>query len=183
MKGYKGFNKDLICRDFKYEIGNTYEIKEKPIVCEKGFHFCKELKDVFVYYGLHKDYKFCEIEAYGDIISDDNEKYCTNKIKIIRELSLDEILDIVGIKDRDLFKKCYNDDRFNKHQMYAIYYGLERGLDVSIYAKPEFNCNQMFCIFSGLKKGLDISIYAKPELNFSLMFSIYSKLLEDKKNN
>ena len=112
MKGYKGFNKDLTCRDFKYEIGKTYEMEEEPIVCERGFHFCKELKDVLDYYELYRDNTFCEIEAYGDIITDDNEKYCTNKIKIIRELSVNEILDIVGIEDKEIFIKCYNDARF-----------------------------------------------------------------------
>ena len=143
MEGYKGFNKDLTCRGFKYEIGKTYEMKEEPIICERGFHFCKELEDAFGYYCLYKDHTFCEIEAYGDITTDDNGKYCTNKIKIIRELSLDEILDIMNIKDKETFTKCYNDDRFNEDQIYVIILGLEKGLDVSIYAKPEFNWEQM----------------------------------------
>lgn len=111
MKGYKGFNKDLTCRDFKYEIGKTYEIKKEPIICERGFHFCKELQDVFEYYPLHKEYTFCEIEAYENIITDDNKKYCTNEIKIIRELSLNEILDIIDVRDKEIFIRCYNDDR------------------------------------------------------------------------
>lgn len=175
MKGYKGFNKDLTCQSFKYEIGKIYEMKEEPRLCERGFHFCNSLQNVFEYYPLHKKHTFCEIEAYGYIVSDgDYKKYCTNKIKIIRELDLDEILSIVGdIKDKDLFIKFYDDDRFDVHQMFLIYYGLKEGLDVSIYAKPEFNYGQIYLIYCGLRKGLDVSIYAKPEFNNDQMYLIY----------
>lgn len=212
MKGYKGFSKDLTCRDFKYEVGKTYEMEEKPIVCERGFHFCKELKNVFGYYDLYKDNAFCEIEAYGDIITEDvanfYEKYCTNKIKIIRELSLDEILDIINIKDKETFIRCYDDDRFDEdqiriiglglekgfdvniyakpeftvYQMSYIYYGLLDGLDVSAYAKPEFNLEQMYVIYLGLRSGLDVSTYAKPEFDWSQMHKMYLELLKENKD-
>ena len=178
MTGYKGFNEDLTCRNFKYEIGETYEMKKRPIVCERGFHFCKELKNVFNYYPLYKKYIFCEIEAYNNIISDNNEKYCTNKIKIIRVLSLDEILDIIGIKDKDLFKKYYN-DKFNERQMQQIRFGLEKGLDVSSYAKLEFNEYQMQEIMLGLEGGLNVSIYAKSEFDSYQMNQIMLGLLDD----
>ena len=38
MKGYKGFDKDLSCRGFQYEIGKTYECEGKITLCENGFH-------------------------------------------------------------------------------------------------------------------------------------------------
>ena len=50
IKGYKVFNPDWTCRDFKYEVGNTYEEDVDPSVCDKGFHFCKLPKDCFNYY-------------------------------------------------------------------------------------------------------------------------------------
>ena len=43
MKGYKIFNSDWTCRGFQYEVGKTYEMKEDPICCERGFHFCGKL--------------------------------------------------------------------------------------------------------------------------------------------
>ena len=49
MKGFKGFNKDLKCRDFQFEIGGKFEEPE-AITCEKGFHFCEYPIDVFGYY-------------------------------------------------------------------------------------------------------------------------------------
>lgn len=182
MKGYKGFNEDLSCKGFKYEIGKTYEMNEKPIKCQRGFHFCYSLKNVLAYYPLHKKHTFCEIEACGDVVSDEfYKKCCTNKITILRKLDLDEILDIIGMKSKEDFIGYYNDDRFNEHQMFLIYYGLQEGFDVSTYAKPEFNESQMHIIYSGLAKGLDVSIYAKPEFSYIEMHYIYHKLLKEKK--
>ena len=98
MKGYKVFNKDWTCRGFQYEVGKTYEMKEDPVCCERGFHFCKRLVDCFNYYNFCSENKVAEIEAAGAIDDYGNEeKYCTNKIKIVRELSWHEVLDLVNV--------------------------------------------------------------------------------------
>lgn len=174
MKGYKGFNSDLTCKGFKYEIGKTYKIKEGPIICKRGFHFCYRLKDVLTYYPLHKKHAFCEIEALGEVVSDEfYKKCCTNKIKVLRRLDLDEILDIIGMKNKEIFNKCYNDDRFDEYQMYLINCGIEEGLDIGTYAKPEFDKSQMHVIYLGLAAGLDVSVYAKPEFSGDQMYLIY----------
>ena len=97
MKGYKVFNKDWTCRGFQYEVGKTYEMKEDPVCCERGFHFCGKLIDCFGYYDFNSENKVAEIEALGTIDDNGNkEKYCTNKIKIVRELSWHEVLDLVN---------------------------------------------------------------------------------------
>ena len=44
--------------------------------------------------------------------------------------------------------------------------GLEKGLDISWYAKEDFNKNQMAEIREGLEDNLNVSIYAKPEFNW-----------------
>ena len=93
MKGYKVFNEDWTCRDFKYEVGKTYEMEESPICCNNGFHFCTNLSDCFNYYGFNTNNKVAEIEALGEIDkSDDDTKHCTNKIKIVREIAWEEVL-------------------------------------------------------------------------------------------
>lgn len=87
MTGYKGTNRDMKCRDFQYEIGKTYEIEGEPILCCRGFHFCKSLKDVFNYYLLTKGNRFFEIEADDDSTITGSDKCVTSCIKIIREIS------------------------------------------------------------------------------------------------
>ena len=97
MKGYKVFNKDWTCRGFQYEVGKTYEMKKTPVCCNRGFHFCGKLINCFGYYDFDSENKVAEIEALGAIDDDGyEEKYCTNKIKIVRELSWHEVLDLVN---------------------------------------------------------------------------------------
>ena len=93
MKGYKVFDRDWTCIDFKYEVGKTYEMEESPQCCDRGFHFCTNLADCFNYYSFNTDNKVAEVEALGEIDKDDNDtKHCTNKIKIVRELAWEEVL-------------------------------------------------------------------------------------------
>lgn len=100
MKAYKAFDKDLTCRGFQYEIGKTYEMEDEPIICEKGFHACTELDDVFGYYKIGKNIRICEVELLGDIddTSQRDSKVATNKIKIIRELKVKDLLELGGEK-------------------------------------------------------------------------------------
>lgn len=89
VKGYKGFNQDLTCRGFQYEIGKTYEYDGDIELCSQGFHFCRKLQDVHYFYNL-KESRICEIKADGKIIDDDKKSVCA-RISIIRELSREEI--------------------------------------------------------------------------------------------
>lgn len=99
IKGYKVFGPGWICAPvgtpYQYAVGETYEMEEVPIVCERGFHFCERAVDCFNYYGFDPKNKVAEIEALGDIDSD-GSKSCTNKIHIIREIPWQEILDLVN---------------------------------------------------------------------------------------
>ena len=97
-KGYKVFNPDWTCRDFQYEVGKTYEMDEKPSLCNHGFHYCQKLVDCFGYYAFNPNNKVAEVEAVGDIDGgNDGDKHCTNKIKIVRELSWFEVLKMVNV--------------------------------------------------------------------------------------
>lgn len=95
MKGYKVFNADFTCRDFQYEVGETYTMEEEPIPCERGFHFCEKLIDCFNYYRFHPDNRVAEVEAIGTVVNVGN-KYVTNSIKIIREVSWEEVFALVN---------------------------------------------------------------------------------------
>lgn len=89
MIGYKAFNKDLTCRGFQYEVGQTYSMNESPIPCERGFHFCKSIAETYDFYPTSDDTRICKIEALGEVQTNDNKKYCTNVIKIIEEITED----------------------------------------------------------------------------------------------
>jgi hypothetical protein len=95
VKGYKGFDKDLKCRGQQYEVGEIYEMSDSPSVCNRGFHFCERIIDVYGYYKLG-DSRVCEIEAIGEIAKD-GDKSATNKIKIIRELSREDIRNLANV--------------------------------------------------------------------------------------
>ncbi|MBR4906592.1 MAG: pentapeptide repeat-containing protein [Clostridia bacterium] len=99
VRGYKVFYPDWKCRGFQYAVGECFEMEAKPIICNRGFHFCKELADCFSYYPFDPKNKVAEVEAYGDVVEneDDGSKCCTNKISIVRELSWEEVLRLVNI--------------------------------------------------------------------------------------
>ena len=97
MKGYKIFDQDWKCHGFQFQIGKTYEMKEDPILCEKGFHFCTKLEDCFNYYDAVTWNHIAEIKALGKITDKkcNNTKRATNKIQIIREIHFSEIKDLI----------------------------------------------------------------------------------------
>lgn len=96
MKGYKVFNHDWTCRGFQYEIGETFEIDGEIGICNRGFHFCKSANKCFNYYSFDSRNKVAEVEALG-FIKTDEDKSVTNKIRIVREISWAELLEIVNI--------------------------------------------------------------------------------------
>lgn len=91
MKGYKAFNSDLTCRGFQYEIGKEYVHEGEIEPCASGFHFCKCIADCYKFYPPTDFTRICEIEATGNIKGDDcGFKFCTDRIKIIREITSDD---------------------------------------------------------------------------------------------
>ena len=98
MEGYKVFEPDWTCRGFQYEVGKTFEEDVTPVCCDRGFHFCKELKDCFNYYNFNPDNKVAKVVALGEIDEEsDNSKCCTNKIQIVEEITWEEVLRMVNL--------------------------------------------------------------------------------------
>ena len=84
--GYKA-TYDFTCRHHKFEIGQTYELSEKPIMCLCGFHYCKDAKNTLRHYNYNSRFKLLEIEDLGLYTIERSDKSCTNKIRIIREIN------------------------------------------------------------------------------------------------
>ena len=90
MKAYKGFNKDMTCRGFQYEIGKAYETDAADL-CRIGFHACENPLDCFSHYAPGNS-RYCEVEIEdnGQRSSEDS-KVVGKKIKIGAELSTEQI--------------------------------------------------------------------------------------------
>ena len=90
LKGYKAFEPGLICRGKQYAENTVFE-EDSARVCRSGMHFCKNPLAVLDYYPLvnneGKMSEFAEVEALDECFTDDNEKYCTKKLKIGAKIS------------------------------------------------------------------------------------------------
>ena len=91
---YKGFDKDLKCRGFQYEVGKEYEMDGDIKCCERGFHACESPLEVFDHYDMLTS-RFAKVEQSGDIDKEENTtKVCSSKIKVKAELKLADIINL-----------------------------------------------------------------------------------------
>ena len=95
IKGYKVFEPNWTCRGFQYKVGEIFTEDVTPSVCSRGFHFCEKAADCFNYYKFDSKNKVAEVVALGDIDRGE-DKLCTNKIQIVREIPWTEMLEIVN---------------------------------------------------------------------------------------
>ncbi|EGG4252341.1 hypothetical protein HIX57_003172 [Salmonella enterica] len=90
---FKGFNKDLKCRDFQFEIGKTFHHDGKVEACGSGFHACECPFDVFSYYPPAES-RYAETISFG--ITDSEEggdtKIASSSITIKDELTLPQFI-------------------------------------------------------------------------------------------
>ena len=90
MKCFKGFDKDLKCRDFQYEIGKEYT-EEKADICNCGFHACKFPMDVFGYYSP-SDSRYCEVDLEANNQLSNDSKRVGKKISVKAEIGIAGII-------------------------------------------------------------------------------------------
>lgn len=96
MKGYKAFNKGLVCRGKRYTENTVFE-EENAAFGKSGMHFCKNPLDVLSYYPLVDNKgnitEFAEVEALDDVKTHDGKGFCTKKLKIGSKLSLSQFIE------------------------------------------------------------------------------------------
>ena len=122
VEGYKGTDKNGICRDFQFCIGKRFDMPEDAEIkeCSSGFHLCLSLKDVFPHYGVGKGNRFfrvralvrrkdyynygrCELSHYPfssiSSLFGNDKKLVSKSIEFLNEVSVDDILEAVNVKD------------------------------------------------------------------------------------
>lgn len=99
VHGFKVFSSNWTCSPYdnpkQYVCPGKFEEDVIPDACVCGMHFCKKVADCFNYYKFDPENKVAEVIAYGEI-SEEGDLCCTNKLKIVREISWDEVLCIVN---------------------------------------------------------------------------------------
>lgn len=103
MKAYKGFNEELKCRDFQYEVGKEYE-ESKAELCGCGFHACQNPLDVFNYYPPATS-RYCEVEMdeVNPETSNDSKRLPTPETRVqlrLREKNLLQSLQALRVERR-----------------------------------------------------------------------------------
>ena len=94
ITSYKGFDKNMQCRRFQYEVGKEYEMDGEIKCCNRGFHACKSPMEVWDYYDMLNS-RYAEVEQSGKIEKEENStKVCSSRIKIKAELKLADIINI-----------------------------------------------------------------------------------------
>ena len=96
IRTIKGFDNELKCRGFKFEVGKTYTAEGKIKVCSNGFHAIRNDVNplsVFEYYNPvsnGKPSRYCVVECSGEIDYDDI-KLCSSIITIVEEITLNKL--------------------------------------------------------------------------------------------
>ncbi|EOC9866601.1 hypothetical protein ACJALM_001184 [Salmonella enterica subsp. enterica serovar Newport] len=90
---FKGFNKNLKCRDFQFEIGKTFHHDGKVEACGSGFHACECPFDVFSYYPPAES-RYAETISFGVIDREEegDTKIASASITIKSELTLPQFI-------------------------------------------------------------------------------------------
>ena len=91
IRAYKAFDKNMRCRGFQFDVGQTYEHDGPVKACESGFHACENPLDVWRYYAL--DSRYAVVEMGGDVSRHDGDsKIAAARITISAEIALPQII-------------------------------------------------------------------------------------------
>ena len=88
----KGFDQNLRCRNYQFEVGQTYTHEGTVGVCKSGFHAVEYALDVFGYYPPG-DSRYCIVEQSGQVGRDgDDTKIVSASITIQAEIKLPQLI-------------------------------------------------------------------------------------------
>lgn len=80
IEGYKGTDSEMKCKnDFQFELNKEYTVEGEIRLCNNGFHFCKELEDVFSYYTLNSKSRYFKVKALVNLTQIEKQKELLRK--------------------------------------------------------------------------------------------------------
>lgn len=115
VEGYKGIDKNMMCRDVQYELNKTFKYEGEISLCDSGFHFCRDSNDVFGYYDLLSGNRFFKVKA---LIKRSKNRSINNQIYSIYSYISDSKMvakEIILIKELD-----YKDLKINIEKRYPM---------------------------------------------------------------
>ena len=110
IKAFKGFNRDMTCRDFQYEEGKEYET-DKAEACECGFHASEYPLDVFSYYPPGTSV-YHEVEQSGKLDKSESDKVASTRIKIGARI---DIIGLVKAAIEYVKERCTNENNADRN--------------------------------------------------------------------
>ena len=118
VTAYKGFNQDLTCRGYQFELGGTYKHEGQVEACSSGFHSCEYPLDVFGYYAPGQS-RFAVVKASGQLSRhDDDSKIASATLVVEAEISMPTMISraidwIMGRLDRSIEQTLVGDTASN----------------------------------------------------------------------
>ena len=138
IEGYKGTDKDMKCNGYQYEFGKIHVYEGTPKLCEAGFHFCKQLDNVFHYYPIGNNHRYFKVRAKYNpkanplpglsSILFNSDKEVAIEIEFLEELDITETImsQFFGVIKRQITGKGFSTldknitDRFLENKDYYI---------------------------------------------------------------
>ena len=90
---YKGFDKNLQCRGYQFEVGKTFDHAGPVEACSRGFHACENPMDVLGYYGVGDGNRFARVTLAGELSRHgEDSKIAAGRITLDAELRLPDFI-------------------------------------------------------------------------------------------
>lgn len=103
--GYKGFNSDMTCISYQYQLGVKHSMPTAQIeICKKGFHFCFDPKDVLTFYPNEDGHIYAKIKAEGVILMKDN-KCVAEHLTVMELITYDQLLEQPSFEKNYIVKR------------------------------------------------------------------------------
>ena len=169
---FKGFHRNLKCRDFQYEVGKEYTCND-AIACKKGFHACENPIDIFDYYSPAFN-KFHVVEQSGKLSTHSTDsKIASRFITVVKEISFMDFIKLC-VNDSEGVNESYGVNRSNGvnwsdgvHRSYGV--NESNGVNGSLGVNGSYGVNDSFGVNRSLGvnecKGINGSVFCSKLTN------------------